>query len=81
MSYQLLSETNPKARKPYVCIWCGEEISKGEQHVKTDGVFDGDFQSSRFHSECHVAMEKELKESREEEFPPYEFKRGTTDPK
>ncbi len=81
MSFQLLSLTHPKARKEKPCIWCGEKIHVGESHVHYSGVQDGDFQSTRIHSECYLAMQKDFLESGEDDFPPYSFKRGTTEEK
>jgi hypothetical protein len=79
MGYELLSETRPKARKQYNCIWCGEAIAIREVHVKMAGVYDGEFQTNRFHYDCHPAMQNDLRESREDEFEPYAYKRGTTE--
>jgi hypothetical protein len=52
MSFVSLSESEPVARKPHRCIWCGEEITKGVKHFHYTGKFDGDFQSNRLHLEC-----------------------------
>lgn len=51
MSYTLLSETKPVARKEYTCIWCGEKVLKQEKHTHLIGVFDGDFNDDRYHRE------------------------------
>lgn len=42
----------PKARKNYLCIYCGELILKGETHSKASGKWEGEFQSWRMHNEC-----------------------------
>lgn len=39
MSYTLLSQTRPKARKAHRCIWCGQEITKGCQYIAERSVF------------------------------------------
>lgn len=77
MSFQLLSETKPKARKPYACIWCTEKIQVGEVHIHQASKYDGDFQDHRWHPECWSAAVKDFKESGEEDFPANAFKRGT----
>ena len=77
MCWEHLSTTKPKAIKPHKCVWCGESIPPGEQHVKTTGKMEGDFQSNRMHADCDVACGKMLKESGEDCFVPYEYKRGS----
>ena len=71
MSYSLLSETRPTARKDHRCIWCGQKISKGEQYVAERSVFDGEMQNHHWHQECledcHIAFANEC----EWEFMPY----------
>ena len=69
MSYTLLSETHPKARKEHRCIWCGQKITIGEQYVAERSVFDREMQNHHWHYEC-------LKDARsnqdyEWEFMPY----------
>jgi hypothetical protein len=81
MSYQSISTTTPKAKKQHQCIWCGELILIGEIHFKEVGEYEGDFQSNRYHNECHSAADKYFKESGENCFDPYENKRGSTDEK
>lgn len=77
MSYQLLSETHPVARKDYRCIWCPENILKGEKHVHESSKFDGDFQDHRLHMECKAASDLYFHESGDGEFEPHACKRGT----
>jgi len=77
MSYQLLSETEPVARKEYHCIWCPEKILKGEKHIHESSKYDGDFQDHRWHFECIKASARFFKESGEEEFTPHACKRGS----
>lgn len=52
MSWQLLSETTPRARKQHRCEWCPEPIEVGEKHARYVGIFDGDLQVTRMHTEC-----------------------------
>lgn len=58
MYFWRLSLTFPKARKDYRCIWCGGEIPKGYYHLKEAAIFEGDFQSTRWHGECMKAAEE-----------------------
>jgi len=74
MSYQLISETTPKAQKGYRCIWCGQHIPKGEQHVHEVSRFDGRLQDHRWHRECWAASRDYFKDGLE--FWPYENERG-----
>ena len=57
MSFNLLSESNPVARKPHSCVWCGEEIPKGEKYHARTYIFEG-LQSDKAHLECKSAMNK-----------------------
>jgi len=79
MSYQLLSETNPVARKEYRCIWCPEKILKGEKHYHEVSKYDGDFQDHRWHEECKAAADLFFRKHGEEEFDPHSNKRGTSE--
>ena len=81
MSYTLIKTTNPKAKKEYSCIWCAEKINIGEVHTKEVGEFEGDFQSNRWHTECHNAAQMYFNESGENCFYPHENKRGSTEEK
>lgn len=77
MSYQLLSETEPVARKEYRCIWCPEKILKGEKHTHEASKYDGELQDHRWHLECRAAAASFYREYGEEEFQPHAFNRGT----
>lgn len=79
MGYELISETRPKARKEYPCIWCVEKILKGELHIREVSKYDGGLQDHRWHPECRDAASKYFHESGEEEFPPSACKRGSMD--
>ena len=54
MSYQLIRETFPVARKQRRCIWCGESILIGEKHRHEISKFD-ELQDHRWHLECNEA--------------------------
>lgn len=64
MSYDLLREHRPKARKDYKCIWCGEPIPKGSEHYHEISIYCGEFQNHRWHFECidyfHTLGEEEF---------------------
>lgn len=52
MSYQLIRESHPIARKEHRCIWCGERIDKGSAYVHEISIFDGQLQNHHWHNEC-----------------------------
>ena len=58
MSYELISESTPVARKNYRCDWCGEMIVAGDKHYASRGKFEGELQFSRLHSECKLALNR-----------------------
>jgi hypothetical protein len=76
VSYTELTRETPKARSPHKCTWCGEQILSGERYVRISAIFDGEFQTSKFHDECNDAC---LEEARYEggnfEFFPYDNER------
>jgi hypothetical protein len=51
--------THPAARREHRCEWCGQKILKGEKHYKFNGVWQGDFQNWRMHTECSEAWDQE----------------------
>lgn len=63
--------TIPVARHPHRCEYCFESIPKGEKHRKFSGVFEGEFQNWRMHTECYDAWAA----SDEEYFDPGENER------
>lgn len=79
MSWQTLSDTEPKARKSYRCIWCGEMIDTGEKHRHQVGRMEGGFQDNRYHTECFEAALQTWREDPDAGFEAYSFKRGTTE--
>ena len=74
MSYTLLSETKPKARKQHRCIWCGEKILIGETYRREKSVYDGSFQDHKWHLECDN-VSADYFSNGEEEFDPYDNER------
>lgn len=73
MHYQLIKESFPVAKKEHRCIWCGEDILKGEKYRKEVSVFNG-IQHHSWHLECNSASEKYFQEDGPE-FDAYENER------
>jgi hypothetical protein len=72
-------ETNVKrTRKNCLCQWCWERIDAGEPSVITAGVFDGEFQTARYHPECRRAIMAwyDINKCHGEPLPDYEMIRG-----
>lgn len=72
MSWTQLDDRRVKARKAHRCIWCAQDIAVGEAYDYVTGVSYGDFQANHWHPECKDAAWKELKESGEDEFTPWD---------
>lgn len=82
MSYCHLSTESRQARKSRRCIWCGESIPAASQYVHEAGVYDGDFQWNHFHPECHEAKDRFfLENDGDDSFSPWEFVRGSDQPR
>lgn len=75
MICEVLSETNPVARRPHRCIWCGQAIPKGERHQHIILKYFGDLQNQRWHFECAKKADQMRREDHEHEFDPYENER------
>lgn len=73
MSYTLMSESKPRARKRHFCIWCGDAINKGEVYRHERSVYDGHWQDHKWHLECDEASEDHFRY--QEEFCPYDNER------
>lgn len=73
MTYTLLSESHPVARKAHKCIWCGQTIAVGEKHRHERSIFEGSFQDQRWHPECDAAFSEAIRfeGGHELEFEPY----------
>lgn len=48
-----------KARKQHYCEWCSEPIVKGEIHYQFKGIWEGEWQNWRMHTECSDAHDRE----------------------
>lgn len=48
-----------KANKVHRCTWCQTMIQKGETHFQFKGMWEGDWQNWRMHSECGTAHSDE----------------------
>lgn len=80
MSFTELSHATRKARKEHRCEWCGEKIEKGQDYFNYTGIGDGGFQDNKVHLECLDAMQEHFKYNTfDDEFMPYQFKRGSTE--
>lgn len=77
MSFTLLDEKHPIARKDYICEWCSEKILKGEKYYRYKGIYEGRFQDTCMHLECEDASSKYFKNNTCDDFAPYQFKRGS----
>ena len=78
MTWRFISSTEPVARKAHTCEWCGETIERGERHVRYVGTMDGEFQSTRMHSECWSASHDYFATvAWDDEFMPHSFRRGS----
>ncbi len=73
--YTYVSETQPIARKAYVCGLCELDIAKGERHVARVGVGNGAIHTFRMHTKCE-ALTHEWDEFGWEENDPAEFRLG-----
>lgn len=73
MSYQLIRESWPVARKVHRCIWCGESIKVGEKHRYEVSRYDG-LQFNRWHAECEEDAQEYFRDG-EDEFIPYSNER------
>jgi hypothetical protein len=66
-------------KKDYRCEWCGETILTGERHDHYVGKWEGEFQNWRMHVECYGAAA--LSDDLQDGFSPYEYKRGSQEPR
>ena len=63
-----------KARKPHVCIWCGEPIAVGERYRHWRGKWEGDVITNDWHKECDDATDGL---NHDDGFEPHAYKRGS----
>ena len=46
-----------RTRKPFCCVWCGEQIDAGQPCDVLSGLTEGDdMASNRYHPECFAAL-------------------------
>lgn len=74
LTYQLIRESTPVARKPHRCIWCGEAILVGVKHWHEISKYDV-LQNHRWHQECREASCEYFLNGDGPEFSPYENER------
>jgi hypothetical protein len=59
---ELIGKRDVKAcRKKFRCLWCGETIGIGDSCTVVSQMFDGEFQSNRYHPECDDAVDETSK--------------------
>jgi hypothetical protein len=75
MSYALLSETFPVAKKRHRCIWCGQHIEPGEKYRRERSVYDGSMQDFAWHPECADDQQEGLRSGDDAEFIAYSAER------
>lgn len=75
MSYTLLSESWPVARKQHRCIWCGQHIEPDEKYRRERSVYDGEMQDHKWHPECDEDFKAGLAAGDDAEFTPYSAER------
>lgn len=56
----ILDERIRKARNGHRCDWCGGTIQRGERYVSISQVDGGRAYTTRLHTECNAAMNREL---------------------
>jgi hypothetical protein len=66
VSYRLFSAPTRTARRPHVCIWCGELIAPGFKYVDERSLYEGHIQRHRWHPECQAAMHEDFRDGGEE---------------
>ena len=74
LTYQLIRESFPVARKQHRCIWCGEAILVGVKHWHEISKYDV-LQNHRWHQECREASCEYFLNGDGPEFSPYENER------
>ena len=73
--YTHISDTMPKARKPYTCGLCGLSIQAGEKHVARRSVIDGEMRTARMHTKCEEVTQSWPSEYWELEIDTFEFRK------
>ena len=81
MSYSLIAEHFPVARKMHRCIWCGESIVTGEKYRDERSTFDGEFQHHKWHMECNADAVEYFNSGEGPEFYAHENERPKSIPK
>ena len=66
------------SRKTRRCDWCGQQIERGNPYIYASGVFEGDFYTGRYHTECSAAITRyyTINKCWGEEMPDYAMNRG-----
>ena len=61
MSWDHISSGSSRARKEHICDWCGQTIVKGEVCCWFVGKCVSDFQHTKLHAECDMAMKRDMR--------------------
>lgn len=77
MNFNLISESSPVVRKVHRCVWCGEDINKGEKYHARTYTFEG-LQNDKAHLDCKQAMNSINWHEYDNGFDPHQFQRGKT---
>jgi predicted RNA-binding Zn-ribbon protein involved in translation (DUF1610 family) len=77
--YSTETET-PTARKPHICMSCGERINAGEKYTRWRCYDDGDAGTNKMHPECY-AMHCADAEGSTWEYAPFSYERPTAQEK
>lgn len=73
MSWRHISDSEPKARKPYLCELCQTTIQSGEVHLARRGISEGEAITARMHKTC-AARTRHWTEDQWECHDPVEFR-------
>lgn len=55
MSYRLIRDSHPVARKDHKCIWCGQAIKQGSRYRYELSEYEGELQKHHWHTECEIS--------------------------
>lgn len=77
----VLSTAWRKARKEHTCIWCGQNIEKGERYLDENVLGDNTVNNQKWHNECTKAAHEYFTTwgMYDDTFMPYSFKRGSVE--
>ncbi len=68
MSYHLFNKVWRAARKPHVCVWCGQRIVALDIYLREKSIYDGSHQDHAWHWDCWFDAHENYFKHGEEEF-------------